>query len=63
MFLKIFSPHDSDVLGELVSKMAYASLLKEDITKKAFKYLQQLKLHPRLSVHSLKLYISEKSSV
>lgn len=54
MFLKMFFPHDSDVLGELVSKRAYASLLKEDITKKAFKYLQQLKLHPRLSVHSLK---------
>ena len=35
----MFFPHNSDVLGGLVSKMAYASHLKEDIAKKAFEYL------------------------
>lgn len=41
MFLKTFLPHNSDVPGGLVFKMAYASLLKEDITKKAIKHLKQ----------------------
>lgn len=33
----MFLPSNSDVPGELVPKMAYASPLKEGVTKKALK--------------------------
>jgi len=39
MFLKMFFPHNSDVFGGLASEMAYASVVKQGITKKAFKFL------------------------
>lgn len=51
----MFLPSNSDVPGGLISKMAYASLLKEGITKKALKYFKQwLWFNSKLSIYSLK---------